>query len=202
MRLDHLAVSAGTLDAGQAHVEAALGVPLVTGGRHAHMGTWNRLLGLGDLYLEVIAIDPDAPAPQWPRWFDLDNFTGPPRLTNWIASTADLDAEVARGPEGVGTPVALSRGDLHWQMAVPATGRLPFDNGFPALIQWQGTAHPAQRLPDQGVRLKRLEIVHPEAEALIAALAGRFDDPRVAFLAGPEKSLRAEFATPAGARFL
>ena len=35
--------------------------PLESGGRHPHMGTHNRLLSLGpDLYLEVIAVDPDA----------------------------------------------------------------------------------------------------------------------------------------------
>jgi hypothetical protein len=173
MRLDHLAVSAATLDEGVAAVEAALGVALVAGGQHPHMGTHNRLLGLGDVYLEVIAVDPAAPAPAWPRWFDLDRFAGPPRLTNWIAACDDLDAEVALGPDGVGVPVALARGDLRWRMAVPATGRLPFDDAFPALIQWQGTAHPVQRLPDSGLRLVRLEVAHPEADALRATLAGR-----------------------------
>lgn len=202
MRLDHLAISSTTLAEGTAAIEDALGVALAQGGKHAHMGTWNRLLGMGDIYLEVIAIDPAAPGPKWPRWFDLDAFSGPPRLTNWIASCTDIHAEIARGPTGVGQPVALERGDLRWQMAIPATGRLPFDDAFPALIQWQGPAHPAQRLPDAGVRLRRLEIVHPEAEALIAALAGRFDDPRVLIVAGPEKAMRAEFSTSHGSRTL
>ena len=59
------------------------------------MATHNRLLGLGDLYLEVIAADPSAPRPAWPRWFDLDRFTGAPRLTNWICACDDLEAAVA-----------------------------------------------------------------------------------------------------------
>jgi hypothetical protein len=166
------------------------------------MGTHNRLLGLGDIYLEVIAADPSAPKPAWPRWFDLDRFVGTPRVTNWIVACDDLDAEVARGPEGVGVPVALSRGDLRWRMAVPSNGRLPFDDAFPALMRWEGEAHPAQRLPDAGVRLTRLEVVHPQAEALRAALAGRFADPRVVLAEGPEKAIRAEFATPHGPRAL
>jgi len=45
-------------------------------------------------------------------------------------------------------------------------------------------------------------VVHPEARALAAALAGRLNDPRVVILAGAHKALRARFATPAGARWL
>lgn len=199
--LDHLAVSAATLDEGVAQVEAALGVRLAGGGQHAHMGTHNRLLGLGDLYLEVIAIDPAAPAPAWPRWFDLDHFAGPPRLTNWVARCDDLGAELALSPEGTGTPVALSRGDLHWRMAVPGDGRLPFGGGFPALIQWDGP-HPVERLPDPGLRLTRLEIAHPEAAALAEALAGRIDEVRLVIVPGERLAMQASFATPQGTRVL
>ena len=202
MRLDHLAVSAMTLEEGVAHVEAALGVALAPGGQHPLMATHNRLLGLGDVYLEVIAADPAAPPPARPRWFDLDRFSGTPRLTNWIAACDDLEAELAQGPEGVGVPVALARGDLRWQMAVPATGRLPFDDAFPALIRWDGTLHPAGLLPDAGVRLLRLEIAHPQAADLRAALDGRLADPRVVIVAGPEKAMQASFATPGGTRVL
>jgi hypothetical protein len=202
MRLDHLALSAMTLGEGVAHAEAALGVALAPGGQHPHMATHNRLLGLGDMYLEVIAADPSAPAPAWPRWFDLDRFSGPPRLTSWIAACDDLEAELALGPDGLGLPVALSRGDLRWKMAVPPDGRLPFDDAFPALIQWQGSVHPVQRLPDAGVRLLRLEIAHPNAAALRRALAGRLDDARVVIVDGAAKALQASFSTPAGTRRL
>ena len=202
LRLDHLAVSALTLDEGVATVEAALGVPLAGGGKHAHMSTHNRLLSLGELYLEVIATDPTAPAPAWPRWFDLDHFTGPPRLTNWIAACDDLEAELALSPRGTGTPVALSRGDLRWRMAVPQNGRLPYDGCFPALIAWQGPLHPAALLPDQGVRLKQLEIAHPDAEALTDQLKIRLPDPRIVFETAGQKAMRATFSTPHGHRFL
>jgi len=201
LRLDHLAVSARSLDEGAAAVEAALGVALEPGGQHPHMATHNRLLNLGDIYLEVIAADPSASAPAWPRWFDLDRFDGPPRLTNWIARTDDLEAAVADTPPGIGIPVALARGDLRWRMAVPADGVLPFANAFPALIQWEGTAHPAHRLPDRGVRLLRLTITHPEAPALRAALAGRLEDARVAIETGPQ-AMTATFSTPLGERSL
>jgi hypothetical protein len=202
LRLDHLAVSALRLEDGLAWVEDALGVALAPGGKHAHMATHNRLLGLGDVYLEVIAVDPAAPAPTWPRWFDLDHFTGPPRLTNWIAACDDLDAELALCPAGTGTPVALERGDLRWRMAVPADGRLPYDGCFPALISWQGPLHPAALLPDRGVRLDRLEIAHPDAVALTNHLKTRLSDPRIAFVTAPQKAMRATFSTPHGPRVL
>ncbi|OYW58048.1 MAG: hypothetical protein B7Z31_08625 [Rhodobacterales bacterium 12-65-15] len=155
LRIDHLAVVAGRLGDGVALVEQALGVTMAGGGKHALMATHNRLLGLGDLYLEVIAPDPNAPAPDRPRWFDMDRFTGPPRLTHWIAATDDLAAEVALGPA----------------------------------------------LPDSGLRLTRLEIAHPEATALRAALAKRLFDPRVVVVAG-NLSVRATIDTPTGPRVL
>lgn len=148
------------------------------------MGTWNRLLGLGDVYLEAIAVDPAAPPPGRPRWFGLDGRSGPPRLGAWILRCAALAPVLAALPEA-GLPLALSRGDLAWSMAVPAAGALPFDGLFPALIAWQGTAHPVQRLADAGLRLVRLEVRHPQAPALAARLAPLLDEPRLAFLSGP-----------------
>ena len=201
LRLDHLAVSAVNLGEGVAFVEAALGVKMAGGGAHAHMGTHNRLLSLGDLYLEVIAADPAALAPAWPRWFDLDRFAGLPRLTNWVAQCDDLGGELAASPPGAGVPVALSRGDYRWQMAVPQDGRLPFGGGFPALIQWHGALHPAQALPDRGIRLTVLEVCHPQADALSASLLRRMSDPRIRFVTGPQQ-MRAIFATPQGVRVL
>lgn len=199
LRLDHLAVSALTLEEGVEAVEVALGLPLGPGGQHKHMSTHNRLLGLGDVYLEVISIDPSAPPPPWPRWFDLDHFAGKPRLTNWICATDDLEASLAEAPAGTGVPVDLERGDFRWRMAVPENGKLPFQAGFPALIQWQGP-HPAERLTDQGARLRMLEIVNPRAEELAALVPLR--DQRVRIVQGPAPAIRAEIETPYGLRVL
>lgn len=196
--LDHIAVAATDLAQGVDWVERQLGVTMAPGGQHPVMGTHNRLLGLGPLYLEVIAIDPDAPAPARPRWFDLDRFTGQPRLSNWIARCDDLEAALSVAPDGAGVPVALSRGDLRWQMAVPGDGRLPFDGAYPALIAWKGAAHPAARLPDCGCRLTRLEVIHPDAQALRAALAGQLQAPEVEISQGAAPALRAHIDGPKG----
>lgn len=201
IELDHLAVAAETLEDGRATVEETLGTALQPGGRHAHFGTHNMLLGLEDgLYLEVIAIDSDAPAPDRPRWFDLDRFAGPPRLGNWICRAEDLEAMAARFP-GVGLPVALARGDLRWRMAVPEDGILPFDGMFPALMQWDVDDHPARRLAPSGCRLDRFIVSHPEAGELARLLDPVLDDARVVYEPGPA-ALRAELTTPAGRRVL
>jgi hypothetical protein len=198
MELDHIAVAGISLAAATDHVAQSLGVPLQPGGQHAVFHTHNTLLGLDDgLYLEAIAINPDAPVPDRARWFDLDRFSGAPRLTNWICRCDDLDAALAALPEGFGAPVSLSRGDLRWRMAVPATGILPFDNCAPALIEWEGTAHPAPLLTPSACRLTELYISHPQAYVLQALLAPFLTDKRLTFASG-SAALRATFDTAKG----
>ncbi|AWB47953.1 polyphosphate kinase [Gemmobacter aquarius] len=200
LTFDHIAISATTLGEGVESVQSALGLPLAGGGQHALMATHNRLLGLGDIYLEVIAPDPSLPAPSHPRWFDLDAFTGPPRLTNWVAACDDLAAEIAASPAGIGTPTALERADFRWDMAIPANGKLPYDGAFPALIHWQGGLHPTHRLPESNARLIRLEITHPDAATLTDMLSPRLSDPRILFTTGPVTAMQATFTTPHGTR--
>lgn len=202
LKVDHLAVVAADLETGVAAVEAALGVRLAPGGQHPHMGTHNRLLNLGEAYLEVIAPDPSLPRPAHARWFSMDRFSGPPRLTNWICATDDLDAALREAPAGAGVATPLSRGDFRWRIAIPASGTLPYDDAFPALIQWEGAAHPAPRLPDAGARLTGLTLIHPQANALRAWLSLRLPDPRVTVEEGPVKAMRAAFSTAAGPRIL
>ncbi|WP_298919813.1 VOC family protein [uncultured Roseobacter sp.] len=202
MQLDHLAVAGETLAEACKHVEQSLGVKMQPGGRHAVFHTHNALLGLeGGLYLEAIAIDPSAPQPQRPRWFDLDRFEGPARLTNWICRSEDMERTLADLPKGLGAPVALSRGDLRWRMAVPGSGLLPYDNCAPALIQWETPTHPATLLVPSEVRLMRLTIRHPEAEAIKASFEPFLSDDRISYEVGPV-GLLADFDTPHGPRVL
>jgi hypothetical protein len=197
--LDHIAVSAATLEAGTAHVAACLSHDMGPGGTHDRMGTWNRLSGLGPgEYLEVIAIDPTAASPEGPRWFGLDVRSGPPRLSNWILRVGDLDAVVARRPEA-GRPVAFARGPYRWRMAVPEDGMLPFDGAFPALIEWE-TAPPT--FAETSLRLTALVLRHPEAEGLRAALDGLIRDDRITIETGGPAALVARLDTPVGPRTL
>lgn len=181
---DHLVLAARDLDAAAAWLEDRLGVALAAGGKHLRMGTHNRLLGLGaDLYLELIAIDPQASPIDRPRWFGLDTLDLPeqrPRLIHWVARSDDLARDLAACRHDAGDILAMERGDYRWRITVPADGHLPGDGLLPSLIQWGVPCHPSQRLPDSGCRLMKLEGFHPAAAALktdLAALglAGRLD---------------------------
>lgn len=122
------------------------------------MGTHNLLLSLGaECYLEVLALDPQASAPDRPRWFEMDTaamqarLAGGPVLVHWAERTDDLEAEVAAYP----APVRIepfTRGAFHWRLALTSDGSFPGRGTLPTLIQWQ-SAHPCTVLPDSGVRL-------------------------------------------------
>ena len=152
--LDHLVVAADDLEKGAQWVADRLGVGPEAGGRHAVFGTHNRLLSLGpDCYLEVIAVDPDAPAPDRPRWFELDTaamrerLADGPALVHWVVRVDSVD-EIA-------DPLELSRGDNRWVIGVPPDGRMPLSGLAPSRILWR-TPPPSTLLPDKGVRLSQL----------------------------------------------
>jgi hypothetical protein len=201
--LDHLVVGCADLERGAAWLRARLGVDPEPGGSHTAMGTHNRLLKLGArVYLELIAIDPAAPAPARPRWFELDapalraRLADAPQLIAWVVRCDDLDAACARVP-ALGRAQAMARGDLRWRIAIPDDGRRPYDGVLPAVIQWEGDAHPAERLPERGCALRALELAHPAAAELRAVF-------RALRIAGPVElaagacALRARLLAPGG----
>ena len=203
LAFDHLAVAAADLDAGAAHVRAALGIEVPSGGRHPLMATHNRLARLGDEeFLEIISIDPEASAGR-ARWFALDRFgDAPPRLATWLVRSDDLDAALARLPPVCGRPVEVTRGELAWRIAVPDDGSMPFDGMFPTLIEWPMRPLPATRMADVGCALERLEVRHPDAERIEALIGDALDDPRLRFVRGERIGLDATIATPHGSRRL
>ena len=204
-QIDHIVITAPSLFSGVAYVGETLGVLMEEGGEHLRMGTHNKLLRLGDaLYLEVIAINPNARRPVHPRWFGLDHQTEP-KLAGWVARTNDIKRAVAASPIPLGEVESMQRGDLNWLITIPPDGSFPFDGVAPVLIQWQGDSHPAQRLISSGCSLVRLEGYHAEAKTIEAMLnAIRLDDNFAVSALPPEKSpnLLALIKTPTGIRQL
>ena len=176
IRFDHLVIAARTLEEGVDWVERRLGATMGPGGKHDLMGTHNRLLSLGPgRFLEVIAIDPEAPPPLQPRWFELDSpamqarIAGEPALIHWVARTDDIEAAMNATAAKPPPILALSRGAFRWKIGVPLDGSLPRGGMAPTLIQWF-TRHPADVLPDSGCRLETLVLRHPEATAILHEL--------------------------------
>ncbi|MCJ8206455.1 VOC family protein [Pseudomonas sp. RGM2987] len=167
--LDHLVIVAPTLDAGGRFVSQRLGVELQQGGCHPLMGTHNTLLRLGtSFYLEVIAINPTAPPVERPRWFALDRLpdNASARLAHWVAKADTLKSLDPRFAEIVGQPQPMTRGELCWEITIPADGGLPLEGAAPSLIQWGQPAHPATMLEDKGCSLQMLDIFHPAPERI------------------------------------
>ncbi len=202
---DHLVITADTLEAGVAWVEESLGVSLSPrqGGEHDRQGTHNTLLSLGpDFYLEVIALNPAAPAPPHPRWFGMDNIAPAPRLHHWVCRTSDLPEALEKSAIKPGEIEQMSRGSLRWLITIAGDGQLKCDGTMPSLIEWQSTPHPAAGLTDKGCRLEKLAVHHPRAEEIRASLkdAGLAEGP-VEFVEG-EARLTATIQTPNGRRVL
>lgn len=202
--IDHLTVTAPTLEAGARFVQRSLGVAPQAGGKHPRMGTHNLLLRLGDsLFLEVISVDPEAVPPENPRWFALDTLRADaePALSTWVARTPDILATVAACPEALGAIRPMSRGALNWLMTIPEDGALPLHGVAPALIEWATAAHPAAGLPEHGLSLARLELFHPEPERVARLLRSIGVDQRLSVAppaGGHAPHLVARIDTPRG----
>jgi hypothetical protein len=175
--IDHLVVTAPSLEVGAQFLRRTLGVAPQVGGKHPGMGTHNLLMRLGEaLYLEVLSPDSGAPAPGRPRWFGLDRLRpdSPAALAAWVVRTADIRAAAAACPETLGSVEPMSRGDLRWQITITPDGSVPLGGAGPALIQWAAAPHPAAQLPDLGVSLAELQLFHPDP-ARVSRLLGALD---------------------------
>ena len=172
--LDHLVIAAADLESGQAWLEDRTGLKMQPGGEHAYFGTHNALLGLRGSYLEVIAVDPAAPAPTYPRWFGLDEgemqerLAAGPALIHWVVTVQNMGAALRLSTENHGEALALSRGNNRWQLSVPRGGSLPMGGVLPSLIEWESVS-PASNLRSAAV-LERLTLTTLDLVRLSAAL--------------------------------
>jgi len=166
-QLDHIVIAADSLQQGAEFLQKKLGVTVPKGGIHQTMGTHNLVMQLAnDAYLEVIAINRTATAPRHPRWFGLDGacmramLKQRPRLITWVMNTTNLGQLSASAGFDIGTPTALSRDQLKWEIALPEDGRLLGGGMLPYCIQWHSEPHPSRGMADLGCILQALTIYH------------------------------------------
>jgi hypothetical protein len=216
-RIDHLAVVADTLEQGVRWCEETFDVTPVAGGKHPPMGTHNCLLAISSdrfpaTYLEIIAIDPEAPTPKQPRWFAMDDealraaVREQPRLVHTIVRTQMIEMlrwGLINCGVDPGKPLAMYRdsptGRLNWRITVRDDGRTVCDGALPTLIQRVGSEHPCDRLPASGVALHELVLRGVPAQAAdVLKLSAVQLAPRAAEPVH-ETALTATFDTPRGA---
>lgn len=176
-QIDHLVVAARNLEEGAEYLFGSLGIKPQEGGEHAAQGTHNRVLRLGEsCYLEVIAVNPHAPKPPHPRWFELDSeamqerLRRRPLLLTWAVRTDRIEQLAGRSIVPLGPVTPMSRGSLRWRLTLSEGGLLPGGGIIPFLIQWDEIVHPASRMTDAGCSLVSLRGFHPEPDEVKAAL--------------------------------
>jgi hypothetical protein len=106
-----------------------------------------------------------------------------PKLIHWAARTGDIESAARGSSLDVGRVHPMERGSLRWRITIPDDGHLPGDGILPTLIQWPDARHPADGLPDSGLRLAALAASHPQPAPIRSALAklGLEDTLKVSF---------------------
>jgi hypothetical protein len=185
LAIDHVILPVADLAQAAAEIETRYGLASIEGGRHPAWGTANRIVPLGDAYVELVAVvDPEMAAQAaFGRWVA---GATPGRPLGWAVRTDAIEA-VGRS---LGLPVvpghrAAPGGELiTWRSAgVDVATR---ESGLPFFIQWgDGVALPGAtpvRHPRGLARLKLL--VLSEDPGRLADWLGEHDLP-LAVTVGP-----------------
>ncbi|WP_315706169.1 MULTISPECIES: VOC family protein [unclassified Bradyrhizobium] len=210
LKLDHLTVIAPNLAEGVLHVRNCLNLDVPFGQRHAYMGTHNHLLQLGDtVYLEIVALDPEAGTLSRRRWFGLDDLAKVEldwdegrRLRAWVARTDAIDAILATHGHIFGEKVPLPTVDSSFDFAIPDDGSLPLDGAAPSIIDRRGRPRAMATIADLGARLRSFALEHPNPAAIETLYRALKVDRAPDIVRGSKLRYRAQIETPAGVREL
>lgn len=195
--IDHVVLAAEDPEATAVALESRLGLAATGGGRHDALGTFNRLVWLGDAYLELIGVfDADLASRSWLGGPVLEALERGGGLVTWAIAVDDLDEALRWGPLDGGLTGPLDgerrRADsrvVRWRLARPeaVTSTAPF------LIEHDPAA--AEWTPPE--RAARSDDRHPfGGRARLAGLEVLAESPARA--AGGLRSLLAAAAEPAG----
>ena len=170
LELDHVLIPVTNLPAGAQELEARFGLASIEGGRHPGFGTANRIVPLGDCYLELVAVVDQAEAEQNPFGRRLAAAEpGLDRPLGWAVRTDRLDEEAARLGLAVssGSRATPDGRTLRWRMAgLEEAVAEPF---LPFLLQWeQGTELPG-----------RARVEHPAGDVSLVGLELEGDQDRL-----------------------
>ena len=182
LEIDHVVLGVPDLDDAARRLEQDHGLLALPGGRHPGWGTANRIVPLGESYLELVTVvDADeAAASAFGRWVTAMLHGSAPAL-GWAARSDDLDALALRLRLDVATG-SRTRPDgsvLTWR--ITGVAEAAADPSLPFLIAWGAGARlpggtPVEH-PAGPVRLVRLEVATDEGRWL-AWTGGEVDGVR------------------------
>jgi Glyoxalase-like domain len=127
--IDHVVIAVPDLGAAAQQLEDSVGIAATGGGRHPALGTANRLVWLGDTYVELVTIvDESVAAGSWLGMPVAAALTTGGGFASWAVASDDLDGDVAsfRGlGADYGDPFDGERrrldGDVvRWRLAIPS----------------------------------------------------------------------------------
>ena len=178
LRLDHLGYAVRDLDEAAVRFREGFGLDSVVGGRHVGFGTANRIVPLGDQYIEIVGVVDEAEAAG--SAFGRSVLERTAEHDGWlviVAATDDVDAEAARLGLGV-TSGARTRPDgseVRWRMTgLDAPEREPW---MPFFMTWDipDELYPGRQRAGHGVRAEGLAWVEVggDAERLGVWLGGQ-----------------------------
>jgi Glyoxalase-like domain len=150
LELDHVLIAVADLDAAAREMDARYGLASVEGGRHEGWGTANRIVPLGDVYLELVAVvdEAEAAGSEFGRWVGRMRPTGRPiRPFAWAVRTGELDAIAGRLALTT-TPGSRAGRDgrlLSWRLA--GMDEAVSNPSLPFFVEWDSHAALPGRAP-------------------------------------------------------
>jgi Glyoxalase-like domain len=167
LELDHVLLAVADLEVAAREIEARYGLTSVEGGRHPGWGTANRIVPLGETYLELITVIDEAEAAQsrFGSWVAAAQ-PALARPLGWAVRTNALDDVARRLGLAVSTNSRATRSGqlLRWRVA--GIEQAVAEPWVPIIIEWGAgtplpgetpTAHPAGR-----VRITKLQLTGDE----------------------------------------
>ena len=163
-KIDHIVIGSRTLEEGTEYIQDLLNVKLSPVGKHKIMGTHNRVLKLGNLYLEVISLDRSIKNKIKDCWFGLkENYVQEvvlkkPNLISFVISSFSQENHL----DYYKKKIFVKREDFSWNFRRPKKSNLDrnlflYPDVFPSLIVWKSKS-PLQDMKENSLLFLELEI--------------------------------------------
>jgi Glyoxalase-like domain len=173
LEIDHVLLATRDLAEAARELEARHGLRSIAGGRHPGWGTENRIVPLGDAYLELVAVANLAEARDsaFGQWVARAGFHVL-RPLGWAVRPGDLDDVALRQGLAVtsGARVTPTGERLAWRTA--GVDRAAAEPSLPFFIEWEpGSRFPGSADTDAQARLIRL-VLEGDPSRLASWLGG------------------------------